>query len=343
MAAAKPAKVTRRSSQKKNQENPQLTRQLTAMQREKKKLEKELADVRSKLEKLPKKANEEVKANLESQIQQIQSDLMDLDEPERSTLTPVQENEVVSTDTTPSDPGQGDILNEGLFVSLNKRDEGDECETLTLDDLMEDPDKDTQGNGKRDETPIGWAKGSFGRPYIVCQLGPSSLGNFRIRKANEVITSITGDSTKNLRASKMDELKKEDGDWVLGQGGLVGIQGVAWHYSDEENKFELLQKPRGITLIKVKVCIEEDGVTKNTNCWVTKTAMRRFRKGSLKLQEDIMVGDKVIISKDKKIMQADLIIIRAAIRFDKKYQEYIRAGRTGGYDRSPSPDPDATN
>ncbi|KAI6081802.1 hypothetical protein F4821DRAFT_274607 [Hypoxylon rubiginosum] len=348
MVAAGPTKVVRRQGARRT---GTLTRQLTAVQRQKDKLQKELDKVHSQLGKLPEETSEEDKAELQSRIQQLEVDMMALDEPENLILTPIQENNVVDTDTTSNDVGKGDTNDKGLFVPSNTAGNEEECAMFTPDDLLGGLNKGARGKDKCDEKPIGWVRSRSGL-YMVYELGPPSLGNFLIRETDKATIATNKGNLKNLRALRAEEEQDEDGNRIFKAGCLEGILGVVWHYSDEENKFDLLdpekwpqgskQKVSPTTYIHAKLKFEKDGVTKYVKRWVPRSAMRKFSVKSSTLQEDIKAGDKVIVSKGQTMKNADIMILNAAIGFDEMYQEYIEAGRTGGHERSPSLYP-ATN
>ncbi|KAM3519855.1 hypothetical protein MY4038_009644 [Beauveria bassiana] len=202
---------------------------------------------------------------------------------------------------------------------------------------------------------VGFARLAFGRPFDIERQGPSNAARFRFKR------HIDGYLGKCLDDVSYGTERQLNGGKLYLCGDMLSIQGVAWqplkgidHYSSlaPRNWKQGSRTVRPPMRIMVKWLVKgEDGKAvedKNgrrvtATRWEKRDAVwrcwedERGHGGAIVLcEEELRLGDAVILEKGDTVSLCDFVILTAAYRCEERFKEWQSKQRPGR-DRSPTP------
>ncbi|KAK8148641.1 hypothetical protein G3M48_009561 [Beauveria asiatica] len=158
---------------------------------------------------------------------------------------------------------------------------------------------------------VGWSRLAFGRAFNIERQGPPNAARFRFRRQNDEL------KTKSLDDIAYGIIPQINGAKLYQCGDIMSIRGVAW------------QPLKGID--------HYSSLTPRNWKQGNRTEDERGHGGAtVQCEEDLRLGEAVILEKGETYSLCDFMIVTAAYRYEKRFQEWQSKQRPGR-DRSPTP------
>lgn len=193
---------------------------------------------------------------------------------------------------------------------------------------------------------VGWIRLAFGRAFDVERHGPPNAARFRFKRHNDEV------ETDSLDDTSLGDKKRRNGKKIYQCGDMLAIQGVAWqslqgvdHYSSlaPRNWKQGNKTARPPIRIMVKWEGKDENAGKEVTKWEKRDAVwrcwedERGNGGATVLcEEELKLGEVVILEKGETVSLCDFVIVTAAYRCEKRFKEWESHQRPGR-DRSPTP------
>ncbi|KAM3551524.1 hypothetical protein ARSEF4850_007822 [Beauveria asiatica] len=195
---------------------------------------------------------------------------------------------------------------------------------------------------------VGWIRLAYGRPFDIERQGPPNAARFRFKRHNDVL------ETTSLDDLSYGSEKQLNGGKLYQCGDILSIQGVAWqpvkgidHYSslaprNWKQGNRTVRPPMRIMVKwegKAKQGEEGQGVTrweKRDAVWRCWEDERGHGGATVQCEEDLRLGEAVILEKGETVSLCDFVIVTAAYRCEKRFKEWQSQQRPGR-NRSPTP------
>ena len=193
---------------------------------------------------------------------------------------------------------------------------------------------------------VGWVRLSYGRAFDVERHGPPNAARFRFKRHNDEI------NTDSLDDTSVGDKKRRNGRKAYQCGDIISIQGVVWqslkgvdHYSSlaPRNWKQGNKTARPSMRIMVKWEGKDENEGKEVTKWEKRDAVwrcwedERGNGGATVLcEEELKLGEAVILEKGEAVSLCDFVIVTAAYRGEKRFKEWESQQRPGR-DRSPTP------
>ncbi|KAM3553970.1 hypothetical protein ARSEF4850_006672 [Beauveria asiatica] len=193
---------------------------------------------------------------------------------------------------------------------------------------------------------VGWSRLAFGRAFNIERQGPTNAARFRFRRQNDEL------KTKSLDDIAYGIIPQINGAKLYQCGDIVSIRGVAWqplkgidHYSSlaPRNWKQGNRTVRPPMRIMVKWTGKDEDKGREVLSWEKRDAVWRCWEderghggATVQCEEDLRLGEAVILEKGETYSLCDFVIVTAAYRCEKRFQEWQSKQRPGR-DRSPTP------
>ncbi|KAM3560554.1 hypothetical protein ARSEF4850_003597 [Beauveria asiatica] len=195
---------------------------------------------------------------------------------------------------------------------------------------------------------VGWCRLAFGRAFDIEKQGPRNAPRFRFRR-----------HTGELKAKSLDDLAygiitQINGEKLYQCGDIAGIYGVVWqplkgidHYSSlaprNWKRGNRTVRPPMRIMVKWMVDHEAGDEERKVLSWEKRDAVLRCFEddrgnggATVLCEEELRLGETVIVEKGESILLCDWAIVTAAHRGEKRFQEW-ESGQRPDRDRSPTP------
>ena len=193
---------------------------------------------------------------------------------------------------------------------------------------------------------VGWIRLAYGRAFDVERQGPPNAARFRFKRHNDEV------ETDSLDDTSFGDKKRRNGRKAYQCGDIISIQGVVWqslkgvdHYSSlaPRNWKQGNKTARPSMRIMVKWEGKDENEGKEVTKWEKRDAVwrcwedERGNGGATVLcEEELKLGEAVILEKGETVSLCDFVIVTAAYRGEKRFKEWESQQRPGR-DRSPTP------